>query len=203
FPPVDVAKGWLRRNLTQTLVLSGRGHDCSCLLAPADRSIDPVPRGCRALSKPGDRVGDRSPSQNTRNSEVAPIFFDRCRPVELSRRDRKRLLLLAKDDAAGNDQRNLSATAGSARDRELRADTGGAFAHALQPEMPFFSSTRRGCVHAAAVIGDANGQLLRVGESHLDATPSGMRAGVANRLIGDSIDVVTNDGMYFSGLARY
>src|SRR5262249_40494028 len=98
---------------------------------------------------------------------------------------------------------NLSATAGRARDRELRADTGGAFAHALQPEMPFFASTRRGRVHAAAVIGDANAQVLRVGESHLDAAPSGVRAGVANRLIGDSIDLVTNDGMYFSGLARH
>src|SRR5262245_31935690 len=115
----------------------------------------------------------------------------------------ERRVLLVEDDASRNRHANLGSGIRGARNGQFRSDARRAFAHAPQTEMTVLALTCDRRIDADPVVGDTDLQVTRVGEADLQPAATGVRAGIANGLIPDPVDLVTNHRVHLPGLARH
>src|ERR1700723_3417307 len=114
-----------------------------------------------------------------------------------------RLIHRAVDDPAGNSKGDDRTGTSGALDREFTHDAGSTLAHALQTEVPWFATMHDIGIDACAVVTNTHGEILRIRE--LNSQLRGLRvyAGVADGLMPNAIDLVTDDGMHLVNLTRH
>ena len=106
------------------------------------------------------------------------------------------------DNFSGNDKLDLRSGSGRTHESELSADACRSLAHSLQPEMSLPSPADHSLVNADPIISDAQSNVLSVSELHINMVSAGVRAGVANRLIADSVDLISHNRMHVPGVAN-
>src|ERR1700744_6437000 len=87
----------------------------------------------------------------------------------------------------GDENRNLSAGFCRADESERRANTGGTFAHSLQPEVAFFPLVCYRLVDADSVVLNPEDHISRVDEFYLQSAGARVGIGIANRFIPDAV----------------
>jgi hypothetical protein len=103
---------------------------------------------------------------------------------------------LPEHDTAGDNHGNFCSGTSGAGNRQFASDSRNPLAHSLQTKVPFFAVIYDCRVDADAIVFDVYGKIMPIFQLNFQSTPPRVRAGIANRLIANAVELVADDRMH-------